>query len=243
MSEIKRFNFNQVAADLGYVAEPGTGGPGGGPGGKPGGPGGPGGKPAKAPNFSDPELIRKNAQRFKVMWPDDRAMKLLDYFNDYVESGEPIDFEGHSICWAMIALQQKLRKNQVLMYMPPFGKSLEMLPMKRVAHPKDNPMMKFDITEKGDDVRIVVTLLGGGNPDPFQMSLGDVEIQDIGPGKNIWLELVGGHFLFMFAMPKTFGDDCRTMYYKEGGETWYCVASNDPAVKQGDKPGKSPFDE
>ena len=27
MSEIKRFNFNQVAADLGYVAEPGAGGP------------------------------------------------------------------------------------------------------------------------------------------------------------------------------------------------------------------------
>lgn len=33
MSEIKRFNFNQVAADLGYVAEPGAGGPGGKPGG------------------------------------------------------------------------------------------------------------------------------------------------------------------------------------------------------------------
>lgn len=249
MSEIKRFNFNQVAADLGYVAEPGAGGPGGpggkpgAPGGKPGGPGGPGGKPAKAPNFSDPELIRKNALRFKAMWPDDRAMKLLHYFDDYVESGEPIDFEGHSICWAMIALQQKLRKNQVLMYMPPFGKSLELLPMKRVANPKDNPMMKFDITEKGDDVRIVVTLLGGGNPDPFQMSLGDVEIQDIAPGKNIWLELVGGHFLFMFDMPKTFGGDCRTMYYKEGGETWYCVASNVPEVQLGDKPGKGPFDE
>ena len=238
MSEIKRFNFNQVAADLGYVAEPGAGGPGG----KPGGPGGPGGKPAKAPNFSDPELIRKNALRFKAMWPDDRAMKLLHYFDDYVESGEPIDFEGHSICWAMIALQQKLRNNRVLMYMPPFGKSLEMLPMKRVAQPKDNPMMKFDITEQGDDVHIVVTLLGGGNPDPFQMSLGDVQIQEIGPGKNIWLELIGGHFLFMFAMPKTFGGDCRTMYYKEGGETWYCVASNDPAVQLGDKPGKSPFD-
>lgn len=239
MSEIKRFNFNQVAADLGYQAAPG--GPGPGPGAKPAG--GPGGKPAGGPpNFSDPELIRKNAQRFKVMWPDDRAMKLLHYFDDYVESGEPIDFEGHSICWAMIALQQKLRNNRVLMYMPPFGKSLEMLPMKRVAHPKDNPMMKFDITEQGDDVHIVVTLLGGGNPDPFQMSLGDVEIQEIGPGKNIWLELVGGHFLFMFAMPKTFGGDCRTMYYKEGGETWYCVASNDPAVQLGDKPGKSPFD-
>ncbi len=252
MSEIKRFNFNQVAADLGYVAEPGAGGPGGpggkpgAPGGKPGGPGGPGspgGKPAKAPNFSDPELIRKNALRFKAMWPDDRAMKLLHYLDDYVESGEPIDFEGHSICWAMIALQQKLRKNQVLMYMPPFGKSLELLPMKRVANPKDNPMMKFDITEKGDDVRIVVTLLGGGNPDPFRMSLGDVEIQDIAPGKNIWLELVGGHFLFMFDMPKTFGGDCRTMYYKEGGETWYCVASNVPEVQLGDKPGKGPFDE
>lgn len=247
MAEIKRFNFNQVAADLGYVAEPGPGGPGGPGGGKPaggpGGPGGPGGgKPAGAPNFSDPELIKKNAQRFKVMWPDERSMRLLDYFNDYVESGAPIDFEGHSICWAMIALQQKLLKNQVLMYMPPFGKSLEMLPMKRVAEPKDNPMMKFDVTEEGNDVRIVVTLLGGGNPDPFQMSLGDVEIKEIGSGKNIWLELVGGHFLFMFAMPKTFGGDCNTMYYKEGGETWYCVASNDPAVKVGDKPEKSPFE-
>lgn len=237
MAEIKRFNFNQVAADLGYVAEPA-------PGGRPGGPGGPGGKPAGGPpNFSDPELIRKNALRFKAMWPDERAMKLIDeYFADYEQSGEAIEFEGHSICWAMIALLQKLRKNQVLMYMPPFGKSLEMLPLKRVAEPKDNPMMKFDVTEQGNDVRIVVTLLGGGNPDPFQMSLGDVEIQEIGPGKNIWLELVGGHFLFMFAMPKTFGGDCNTMYYKEGGETWYCTASNDPNVKVGDKPEKSPFE-
>jgi hypothetical protein len=32
------------------------------------------------------------------------------------------------------------------------------------------------------------------------------------------------------------------MYYKEGGETWYCVASHDPAVKVGDKPEKSPFE-
>ena len=240
MAEIKRFNFNDIAAELGYVAEPGAGGPGGRPA---GGPGGPGGKPAGGPpNFSDPELIKKNAQRFKVMWPDERAMRLQDRFNDYVESGEPIEFEGHSICWAMIALIQKLRKNEVLMFMPPFGKSLELKPMQRVAEPKDNPMMKFDITEQGDDVRIVVTLLGGGNPDPFQMSLGDVEIKEIGSGKNIWLELVGGHFLFMFDMPKTFGGDCHAMYYKEGGETWYCVASNDPAIHLGDKPGKSPFD-
>lgn len=240
MAEIKRFNFNDIAAELGYVAEPGAGGPGGRPA---GGPGGPGGKPAGGPpNFSDPELIKKNAQRFKVMWPDERAMRLQDRFNDYVESGEPIEFEGHSICWAMIALIQKLRKNEVLMFMPPFGKSLELKPMQRVAEPKDNPMMKFDITEQGDDVRIVVTLLGGGNPDPFQMSLGDVEIKEVGSGKNIWLELVGGHFLFMFDMPMTFGGDCNTMYYKEGGEQWYCVASNDPGVKVGDKPEKSPFD-
>ena len=106
----------------------------------------------------------------------------------------------------------------------------------------DRPSLSLFITEQGDDVRIVVTLLGGGNPDPFQMSLGDVEIQDIAPGKNIWLELVGGHFLFMFDMPKTFGGDCHAMYYKEGGETWYCVASNDPAIHLGDNPGKSPFD-
>lgn len=44
------------------------GGPGGRPAGGPGGkPGGPGGKPGKAPDFSDPELIRKNALRFKAM--------------------------------------------------------------------------------------------------------------------------------------------------------------------------------
>lgn len=245
--EIKRINFNEVAAALGYVAEPGGPGPGGpgGPGGKgPGGPGGPGGgKPSGPPQFpTDPESIRKNSLRFQKMWPDDRAMALQNYFDDYVASGEPIEFEGHSICWAMIALQQKLLKNKVLMYMPPFGKSLDLIPMKRVANPKDNPMMKFDVTEQGDDVRIVVTLLNGGNPDPFQMSLGDVEIQDIAPGKNIWLELVGAHYLFMFDMPKTFGADCRTMYYKEGGEQWYCVASNDPAVHVGDKPAKSPFE-
>lgn len=241
MKEIKRFNFNDVAAELGYVAVGSPGGPGGRPA---GGPGGPGGKPAGGPpKFpTDPESIRKNSLRFKTMWPDERAMRLQDHFNDYVASGEPIEFEGHSICWAMIALLQKLRKNQVLMYMPPFGKSLDLIPMRRVAEPKDNPMMKFDITEQGDDVHIVVTLLNDGNPDPFQMSLGDVEIKEIGFGKNIWLELVGAHYLFMFDMPKTFGADCNTMYYKEGGEQWYCVASNDANVKVGDKPEKSPFE-
>lgn len=116
--------------------------------------------------------------------------------------------------------------------------------MRRVPSPRDNPMMQFDITELGDDVHIVVTLLNGGNPNPFEMPLGDVEILEIGSGKNIWLELAGGkgHYLFVFDMPNTFGDDCRTMYYKEGGETWYCVASNDPSVKVGDQPGHSPFD-
>ncbi len=240
---IERINFNDVAAALGYVAEGGPGGPGRGAGGS-GGPGGAGaGKPSGPPKFpTDPASIRRNSERFKKMWPDDRAMKLQDYFNDYVVSGRPIEFEGHSICWAMIALQQKLLPNRVLMYMPPFGKSLDLIPMKRVENPRDNPMMKFDITEQGDDVRIVVTLLNDGNPDPFQMSLGDVEIKEIGSGKNIWLELVGAHYLFMFDMPKTFGKDCKTMYYKEGGEQWYCVASNEPSVKVGDKPAKSPFE-
>ena len=149
--EIKRFNFNQVAADLGYVAEDGPGGPGGRPA---GGPGGPGGKPAGGPpQFpTDPESIRRNSLRFQKMWPDERSMALQDYFNDYVASGEPIEFEGHSICWAMIALQQKLRANKVLMYMPPFGKSLDLVPMQRVAEPKDNPMMRFDVTEQGNYV-------------------------------------------------------------------------------------------
>ena len=116
--------------------------------------------------------------------------------------------------------------------------------MRRVPSPRDNPMMQFDITELGDDVHIVVTLLNGGNPNPFEMPLGDVEILEIGSGKNIWLELARGkgHYLFVFDIPNTFGGDCRTMYYKEGGETWYCVASNDPSVKVGDQPGHSPFD-
>lgn len=70
MKEIKRFNFNDVAAELGYVAVGGPGGPGGRPA---GGPGGPGGKPAGGPpKFpTDPESIRKNSLRFKTMWPDD----------------------------------------------------------------------------------------------------------------------------------------------------------------------------
>jgi hypothetical protein len=222
--EIKRFNFNDIAANLGYVAEAEPPRP------------ASGGDPHK-----DPDAIRRNSLRFQKMWPKDRAMKLLHYFDDFVESGAPIEFEGHSICWAMIALQQRLRNNRVLMYMPPFGKSLEMLPLRRVAQPKDNPMMQFDITEQGNDVRIVVTLLNGGSPDPFQVSLGDVEIQEIGPGKNIWLELVGGHYLFMFAFPKTFGGDCNTMYYKEGGADWYCVVSNDPTVQVGSQPDSCPI--
>ena len=177
-------------------------------------------------------------------WPDDQCIALLDYFNDYAVSGQPIEFEKHCIGWAMLALLQKLRNNKVSLYIPPLGKSLDLDPMRRVPEPKDNPMMQFDITEQGDDVHIVVKLLNGGNPNPFQMPLGDVEIREIGSGKNIWLELAEGkgHYLFVFDMPKTFGGDCRTMYYKEGGETWYCVASNHPSVRVGDKPGDSPFE-
>lgn len=139
-----------------------------------GGPGGPGGKPGRRSSEIShrPGIHPEKLSAVQDYVPDERAMRLQDHFNDYVASGEPIEFEGHSICWAMIALLQKLRKNQVLMYMPPFGKSLDLIPMRRVADPKDNPMMKFDITEQGDDVHIVVTLLNDGNPDPFQMSPG-----------------------------------------------------------------------
>ena len=181
----------------------------------------------------------------ETTWPDDQCMVLLDYFEDYAASGQPIEFEKHCVGWAMLAVLQKLRNNKVSLYIPPLGKSLNLTPMKRVAEPKGNPMMRFDITEAGDDVHIVVTLLNGGNPNPFQMPFGDIEIKDIGSGKNIWVEFSKGkgHYLFVFDMPGTFGDDCRTMYYKEDGTTWYCVASNDPEVKVGDKPDRSPFDE
>ena len=177
-------------------------------------------------------------------WPDDQCMKLLEYFDTCAASGQPVVFEKHCVGWAMLAILQKLRKNEVSLYIPPLGRSLELAPMKRVAEPGENPMMRFDITDRGEDVHIVVTLLNDGNPNPFQVPFRDIEIREIGTGKNIWLEFAEGkgHYLFVFDMPKTFGDDCRTMYYKEEGTTWYCVASNDPAVKVGDKPAKSPFE-
>ncbi len=111
------------------------------------------------------------------MWPKERILKLLDYFEPQAENGEPVEFLDHPACWGMIALQQKLVHNKVLLFMPPFGKSLEVLPFKQTDNPKDNPMMGFDMEEKGDDVLITMTLLGDGNPDPFQMPLADVEIQ------------------------------------------------------------------
>lgn len=232
MREIKRFDFTKIAEDLGYcpparpelpIPPPSPSGQAG-----PNVPGGPG-KTAGGGN------------RLQEMWPDSRALELLHYFDDKVAPGQEIEFEGHPICWAMIALLHKLTANPCFLYMPPFGKSLPLQPLKRTAQPKDNPLMKFAITEQGDDVRIVVTLLQDGNPNPFQMPFDEIEIQDIPPGKNLWLELDGRHYLFLFPIAKTFGQNCSTIYYKEGGKKWYCVVSNTPDAQVGDTPELSPF--
>lgn len=246
---MERYNFNQVAADLGYVAEGGPGGPGGGPGGPggapggapaggPGGPGGPGGgmpEMKKGPNgvpIFPASASKSNAERFAKMWPVERALKLFDYFKDAKENSTPLEFEGHPACWAMIALCGYLRNCQLSMYMPPFQRSFDLAPFTVADKPLDWQMFSTDLEENGDDVHLTLTLGDGGNPDPFRIPYGDNVVPPIADGKNIFVELVGAHYLVTFSLAWTY-PNCNTLWYNNG-DVCYCAYSNDPSVKVGD---------
>ena len=240
MSEMKRYNFNQVAADLGAEVEGpgghgGPGGPGGGPGGQ-GGPGGPGGGPGgpgggfPAGGFT-PEMSKRSGERLAKMWPVERALKLFDYFAEQKASGEDVEFEGHPACWAMMALVDYLKDNKIYMYMPPFGKSLVLEAFTIGDEPVEGQLSTFTVEEKGEDVHLTATLNNGGNPDPFGIPFSSNVAPAIAAGKNIYIDLVGAHYIAVFSLPWTY-PDCKAMFMRMPDAT-YCVKSNTPEYQVG----------
>lgn len=226
MSTSNRISFNDVARDLGYTEDPR---PGGAPGGAPGGemPRSPGG----IPQFS-PEMSKQSALRMAKMWPKERALKLFDYFKEAADARKPIEFDGHPACWAMMALCNYLKDCELSLYLAPFQKSLNLAPFSVGESPVQGQMCTFEVTEKGNDVKLTVILGDDGNPDPFKIPLGSVVAPLIASGKNIYVELVGAHYLFTFGLPRTY-PDCKAMYMKMT-DGCYCVMSNEDGINVGD---------
>lgn len=215
MSEqIRRVNFDDIARELGAEVKP-SGPPAGGP--------PAGGPPSGGSHMPD------SAKRLAEIWTVERTLKLLDYFDKEAESGEPLEFEGHPACWTMMALLAKLRKCDLYMYMPPFGKSLVMAPFTIGDTPVDGQIATFEAEEKGENVRLVATQADG--PNPFTIPYGDTVAPKIEPGKNIYVELHGARYLEVFGVPWTY-PDCKAMFMKMSDAT-YCIVSNTPEYKVG----------
>lgn len=221
MSEIRRINFDDVARELGADVPERKAPP-------PDAKGGPGsGKP---PVFT-PEMSRQSSLRLAKMWPADRALKLLDYFSKEAETGEPLEFVGHPACWAMMALVDELKKCDLYMFMPPFGKSIKLEAFTIGDKPVEGQLSTFDVEEKGNDVHLTATLTNGGNPDPFAIPFHENVAPAIAAGKNIYVELVGAHYIAVFSLPWTY-PDCNAMFMKMADAT-YCVMSHTPEYKVG----------
>lgn len=220
MSEIRRISFDAVARDLGADVPPR-------------GPGGPGGKRPPAPPAGGftPEMSRQSGLRLAKMWPAERALKLPDYFAKEAESGEPLEFEGHPACWAMMMLVDRLKNNELYLYMPPFGKSLKLEAFSIGTEPAEGQLSTFEVEEKGQDVHLTATLTNGGNPDPFAIPFSANVAPAIAPGKNIYVELIGAHYLAVFSLPWTY-PDCNAMFMKMADAT-YCVMSHTPEYQAG----------
>jgi hypothetical protein len=165
------------------------------------------------------------------MWPAERALTLFDYFAKEAETGEPLEFEGHPACWAMMALVEYLKNNKLYMYMPPFGKSLTLEAFKTGGDPVDGQLCTYEVEEKGDNVHLTATLTNGGNPDPFGIPFGDNVAPAIAAGKNIYVDLVGAHYIAVFPLPWTY-PDCKAMFMRMPDAT-YCVVSHTPEYKVG----------
>lgn len=239
MSEMRRISFDDVARELGADVPPrgGPGGPGGkGPGGPGGGPGGPngagGGRPPAPPSGGfTPEMSRQSSMRLAKMWPVERALKLTDYFAEAKRTKEPLEFEGHPACWAMMMLVDYLKDNELYMYMPPFQKSLKLEAFSIGDKPVEGQLSTFTLEEKGNDVHLTATLNNGGNPDPFAIPYHENVAPAIAAGKNIYVELVGAHYIAVFSLPWTY-PDCNAMFMKMADGT-YCVMSHTPEYKVG----------
>lgn len=228
---MERISFTDVAKALGYEEAGGPGGPGGAPGGAQGGPGAMPKSENGIPQFS-PEMSKRSAERMAQMWPKERALKLFDYFKDAAENGSALEFEGHPACWAMMALCAYLKKCDLHMYMPPFQKSLILAPFTIGDKPVNGQMCTFEVEQKGEAVKLSVILGDGGNPDPFKIPFGDTVSPAIAPGKNIYVELVGPHYLVTFSLPWTY-PDCKNMYMNMP-DGCYCVYSSDGSANVGD---------
>jgi hypothetical protein len=176
-------------------------------------------------------MSRQSGMRLAKMWPAERALKLFDYFAKEAETGEPLEFEGHPACWAMMALVEYLKNNKLYMYMPPFGKSLTLEPFKIGDTPVEGQLCTYEVEEKGENVHLTATLNNGGNPDPFAIPFGENVAPAIAAGKNIYIDLVGAHYIAVFPMPWTY-PDCKAMFMRMSDAT-YCVVSNTPEYKVG----------
>lgn len=219
MSELRRINFDAVARELGADVPQR-------------GPGGPGKRPPPPPGGAfTPEMSRQSALRLAGMWPVERSLKLLAYFAKQAETGEALEFEGHPACWAMMALVNQLKKCPLYMYMPPFGKSLKLEAFSIGGAPAEGQLSTFEVEERGENVRLTATLTNGGNPDPFAIPFSENVAPAIAPGKNIYVDLVGAHYIAVFSLPWTY-PDCKAMFMRMADGT-YCVASNTPEYQVG----------
>lgn len=169
--------------------------------------------------------------RLAQVWPPERVLRMLDYFSQAAETGEPLEFVGHPACWAMMALVEHLKKCPLSLYMPPFQKSLALEAFSIGDTPAGGQLSTFEVEEKGENVRLSATLNNGGNPDPFAIPFRANVAPPIEPGKNIYVELHGAHYLAVFSLPWTY-PDCKAMFMKMPDAT-YCVASHTPEYQVG----------
>ena len=176
------------------------------------------------------------------VWTDKVRAELIDYIKtNYVETGDPAEFDGHPETWMTIYLNYLLRNNDTYAYISAFDDAVHMAPFKIGTEPNPLQQARFITENRGGDIYLSIQFTCEGKPDPFRLPLSEIVAPPIEPGHNIYIDANCNTLVNHFALGLTYGEECNAMFVSSE-DGFICCVSNDPAVNVGDLV-PSPFSE
>jgi hypothetical protein len=171
-------------------------------------------------------------------WLGEAGKQAREFFAQFANPGEYIEYDGHCDGWLMLAILYDLRMCDINAYMAaPFEKNLKVCSYRLGDTPDPEQPVFFDVKNQGDSVLLTCKLVP--EKGPFDMYFGDIVAPVLPEGKDIYVRLEGRHLLYIFPLALTYGDSARSIWMDYGGEC-VCGISHRPDAAPGDL-GSCPF--
>ena len=169
------------------------------------------------------------------VWTDELRTALIEHIKTaYVETGNPVEFNGHPEAWLTIYLNYLLRHNDIYAYIQAYDDAVHLTSFRIGEKPDPRQQVRFITQDSGTNTYLTIQFTCSGKPDPFLMPMDEIVAPPIKSGRIIYVDTNCSVLVNHFALGLTYGTNCRAMY-AGSGDNFTCCISNDPDIHIGDR--------